>query len=414
MTPRVSPQQEIGVRPARKNKRTRANNAGSVRQLPSGTWQATYTIPGTTRRKTFTCRTKREAEKKLNQVLADLDRGMLAIPDDITLERWLELYFANKLPTLAASTAADYEWVRDKIILPALGKRPIQALRPLDIVGFYAQLATKYQRSILVQVRAILRGALREALINELVMRNVVEGIPLPARKALTDTEDPQEVSRALTPEEVTRYLGAAQTLRGRAYRWRRLFHLMLATGLRRGEICALRWEHVDLDRGELKVRRSVGVGKGGKPEEGPPKTLKSRRTVTLDAELVALLRDHAEEQATERAALKAWREHGMVFTTLRGTPIHPDDLSKVAREVARAAGVDVRLHDLRHTHASLLLSRGVPVEIVSERLGHADPAITLRIYRHVYYTEHLHHTYSLQDLLHGGPQQTAHPRPLN
>ncbi|MDP9766512.1 tyrosine-type recombinase/integrase [Deinococcus enclensis] len=414
MTTRPSPRQGSSEPQTRKNKRTRANNAGSVRELPSGTWQAAYSIPGTTRRKTFTCRTKREAEKKLNQILADLDRGLLAVPDNITLAEWMEQYFATKLPTLAASTAADYEWVRDKIILPALGHRPLQALKPLDIVGLYAQLALKYQRSVLVQVRAILRGALREALINELVMRNVVEGIPLPARKATPATEDPQEVGRALTPEEVTRYLGAAQTLRGRAHRWRRLFHLMLATGLRRGEICALRWENVDLDRGELKVRRAVGVGKGGKPEEGLPKTLKSRRTVTLDADMVALLRDHAEEQAIERAALKAWREHGMVFTTLRGTPIHPDDLSKVAREVARAAGVDVRLHDLRHTHASLLLSRGVPVEIVSERLGHADPAITLRIYRHVYHTEHLHHTYSLSDLLQGAPKVTTPSRPLN
>jgi integrase len=171
-------------------------------------------------------------------------------------------------------------------------------------------------------------------------------------------------------------------------------WRLLAATRMRPGEALALRWRDVDLDAGRLAVRRSIGVGKtkgaGERLVEGPTKTGRSR-VVDLDAGTVAVLR--AYRAARGLLALNLGRDSALVLSNLDGTHWHPERFSRrFAGQVVqarKALGEErlpvIRLHDLRHTHATLLLADGVPVKVVSERLGHASATITLTVYQHVH-----------------------------
>ncbi|MCU1671104.1 MAG: Integrase [Blastococcus sp.] len=213
-----------------------------------------------------------------------------------------------------------------------------------------------------------------------------------------TDRSTPPSPSEARPPEmqawtapELARFLAWADDYdRDLAMGWR----LLAATGMRRGEALALRWRDIDLDGGRLAVRRSVGVvkqkGAGEDLLEGPTKTGRSR-VVDLDAGTVAALR--AYRVARGALTLDLVRDTALVLSSFDGDHRHPERFSRqfnsqVSR-ARRALGEErlpqIRLHDLRHTHATLLLADGVPVKVVSERLGHASPTITLTVYQHVH-----------------------------
>jgi len=196
---------------------------------------------------------------------------------------------------------------------------------------------------------------------------------------------------QAWTAAELGRFLGWADARdRDLAMGWR----LLAFTGMRRGEALALRWRDVDLDAGRLQVRRSVGVvktkGAGEQLVEGPTKTGQSR-VVDLDSGTVAALRAYRAVRGS--LALDLVRDTALVLGNLNGTHRHPERFSRrfVAQvtQAGKALGEEqlpaIRLHDLRHTHATLLLAAGEPVKVVSERLGHANATITLTVYQHVH-----------------------------
>jgi integrase len=168
---------------------------------------------------------------------------------------------------------------------------------------------------------------------------------------------------------------------------------LLAMTGMRRGEALALRWRNVDLDAATLSVRRSAGVvrvkGEGASIAEGGTKSGKPR-VIDLDASTVAILRAH--RKASGGMALQLARDDALVFADQEGRHLHPerftrsfqDDVARCRKAIGEDALPVIRLHDLRHTHATLLLAKGVPVKVVSERLGHASPTITFQVYAHV------------------------------
>jgi integrase len=155
-------------------------------------------------------------------------------------------------------------------------------------------------------------------------------------------------------------------------------------TGMRRGEILGLRWRDVDLDRSRLSVRQAL-VATGYEVIHSTPKS-HCARVIDLDAETAAQLRKHRQRQDQERAELGAdYRDHNLVVAKENGEPIHPHTFSQsFERLIAKAGLRPIRLHDLRHTHATLALKAGVPVKVISERLGHESPAFTLKQYAHV------------------------------
>ncbi len=185
---------------------------------------------------------------------------------------------------------------------------------------------------------------------------------------------------RVWSPDELTQFLASIDGNRNEA-----LFRLLAMTGMRRGEVVALRWSDVDIAHRRLTVNQSVSVI-GGEEIVDAPKTRRSRRVIDLDPETVSLLKQHrARQRELFLMVGVAATASDRVFTNELGDPLRPASVGQAFRRLVDAAGVPViRLHDLRHTHASHLLMAGVNVKVVSDRLGHASVSFTLDTYGHV------------------------------
>jgi integrase len=217
----------------------------------------------------------------------------------------------------------------------------------------------------------VLTAGLNDAMKRGVVTRNVAELIDRPK---VTDRE-----MRWWSVVDTRRFLAHVDDDRLSA-----LWTLLLTTGPRRGEALGLKWPDVDLDASRLAVRRAL-VATGYQVRYSEPKTAASRRVVSLDPGTVAALRAHRARQLEERLMLGAgYLDEGVVFASVSGEVLHPDFVSKRFDRLVKAAGVPrIRLHDVRHTCATTLLEQGVPLKVVSERLGHSSTRITADLYQH-------------------------------
>jgi integrase len=229
---------------------------------------------------------------------------------------------------------------------------------------------------------------LKQALRWQLIARNPVE--------AVDKLKDSPKAMTLWTAAQAVHFLETARTDRLYA-----AFHLLLVTGMRRGEVLGLQWDDI---RGDvLYVRRSYTVS-NGKPLMSTPKTEKGIRRVILSDDTLHVLRLHQERQAAEKAYCEGiglrW-DGGMVFTTEIGTPIHPRNFQRTWDKLQEVAGVPhIRLHDARHLHASLLIRQGFDPRAVADRLGHSDPSFTLRTYSHAFEERRQAMAIGLSDLL--------------
>jgi integrase len=221
----------------------------------------------------------------------------------------------------------------------------------------------------------IVRKALADALRKGSVTRNVAD---------LADPPKPSAGRKAAvhawTPAQLRQFLDEIAS-----HRLYPAVYLAANTGMRRGEVLGLRWKDVDLDRCRLSVQQAL-VNIAYELEFADVKTQTSRRTIDLDERTIAVLRAWRKKQLEERLLVgRRDDEAGLVFTQPDGSPVHPDYFSQVfERHVSKSQLPRIRLHDLRHTHATILLQAGVPVKVVSERLGHSSPAFTMSVYQHV------------------------------
>jgi integrase len=276
------------------------------------------------------------------------------------------------------ATLEAYRRVVDSHLVPALGRLRLQHLTPPQIKAAYRSLHDdKGLSPTTVQlVHQVLSKALSDAINDGLLAANPAAKVKAPAR----NTPEMHTWSR----EQASKFLRHVDGERLAAM-WR----LFLTAGMRRGEVAALRWQDVDFDRASLSVRQTgnivggvwtVGTSKGRKGASA-----KSRR-LSLDAGTVEALRRHRTLQLQERMAWGGdWQDHGLVFVRGDGSPLNPSTIGQQLTVRARQAELPhVRVHDLRHTYATLALEAGVHPKIVSERLGHANIAITLNLYSHV------------------------------
>lgn len=327
-------------------------------------------------------RTKKEAEAGAVEILGTMQSGAYVSPSAETLgpylRAWLEAHRINK--PLRDSTYHGYRKIIDKYITPRLGAVALQKLRPEHLDAFYAELQRDGRRlgnaalsaRTVRHVHIVLRSALAAAVRKGRLASNPADRADAPAPKA---TE--MHVWSAL---ELRAFLEHVRDDRLYA-----AWLLAAGTGLRRGEVLGLRWKDCDLDSGRLTVTQTL-LDVGHKLTFGPPKTDAGRRTVALDAGTVAVLRAHRTRQLEERLACGGdFNDGALVFCRADGDPVHPAWFSRAFDQRVTASRLPaIRLHDLRHTHATIALGAGVNVKVVSERLGHSKIAITLDTYAHV------------------------------
>ncbi len=331
---------------------------------------------------------KRDAERLVNDLVKRKDDGTYRGPDRLTLGEYLtQRWLPGQVSQLSPSTFDSYRRNIDLHVVPRIGGVPLQKLAAEDLDGLYAALSTAGGRrdgkpgglspkSVRI-VHSILHKALSDARRKGTLTRNVAEVADAP--KARSAAKRPE--IKVWTPEELRAFLALVAENRHHA-----AWFLASHTGMRRGEVLGLRWGDVDLDARRLSVRQAV-ILVAYKLTISDVKTDNGRRSIDLDERTIAMLRTWRKGQLEERMLVgpAAYQDNDLVFARPDGTPINPDAFSQsFDRIVARSPLPRLRLHDLRHTHASILLKAGVPVKVVSERLGHANPAFTITVYQHI------------------------------
>ena len=293
----------------------------------------------------------------------------------LRLYQWIEHWSATSLEASSRkpSTKQLYRLLARKHLCPApLGTTPLDRLRKSDVDGLLVKLRRGGLSSSSVrQVYTILRQVLDDARLDGLIASNPATRVPRP-RVARTET-------RHLSAAEVTAVLAETQGLR-----YHPVLVLIAATGLRRDEALALRWEHIDFGRGLLRVAATMSRV-GDELVITEPKTARSRRTVPISPAVMSMLKAHKATQAAERLrAGEEWTYSGLVFATEAGGPVEPRNILRTIETAAARAGVeDVGVHTLRHSAATAWLDAGVHIKAVADLLGHSSIAVTGDIYGH-------------------------------
>jgi integrase len=359
--------------------RRRGPGEGLIRRRPDGRWEARLDLGwqnGKRKRKSFYGATRAEVRDKLTKAMRDLQQGLPLPGERLTvaafLTRWLEDVVRH---SVSPSTHEGYSRLVRLHVNPRLGKVLLARLTAAQVTQLYSALldrglAPRYVRLL----HAVLRRALKQAVRWNLLPRNPLESVDPPRSRT--------REFRVLSAEEAARFLEAAKEDRLFA-----LYVLALTTGMRLGELLALRWSDVSLETGEVRVTRKVSRIKGKGLTFSEPKTAKSRRSIVLAPMAVEALRQHRTAQLQERlAAGPAWEEQDLVFPNLVGRPYERQNVSQrgFKRLLQKAGLPSIRFHDLRHSAATLLLAHGIHPKVVQEMLGHSSIALTMDTYSHV------------------------------
>jgi integrase len=354
---------------------------GSIYQRKDKRWVGSFLIEETGKRKYFYGKTRGEVVEKLRQAQQEQKQGILATGPKQKLETYLEQWFeeVHTLHLRKTTYIVQYR-ILHKDIIPALGHIQLQKLTTQQVQRFYT---TKLQEGLapgsVRNIHVILRNALENAVRWNLIARNPCSQVTLPPQKK---SEKP-----TLTVEQAQHLLNVAG-----GHQLECLISLVFATGLRHGEMAALRWQDINFDERCLYVIRSVSRRGGikGKVQGGyflgEPKTESSKREVMLPHFVVNALKAHRVHQNEIR--LKAgshWQDRELVFCNRHGGFLHPDTLLKQFHELLREAGLPpMRLHDLRHNIATLLVVKMKnPLKLAQDLLGHSGDTITNQVYTH-------------------------------
>ena len=351
-----------------------------------------YKMPdGSTKRKKIVAKKRKELMQKVKEWKAQLTDGILQLDSDLTVEQLVNVWLGSVRTSLKPGTYSLYKSLITTHILPRYGIRKINSLRAIEIKYYlnsiYRRPSANSQHLSARTVNAIRntwRTCMAWAVAQGLIAHNPLDGVRLLR-------EEPKEI-KALSQEELIRLLSVAQAGDyypfdgsdfGNYSKFETYVAVTLAarTGMRRGEVFGLQWENVNFEKKMLHISKNLLANR----QLASPKTRTSIRNILLDKDTVELLKKWKIYQAKFAKDYSGIFEDrkGMVFTSARGTPISLDNFrSRQWKALTEAAGLPgIGFHSLRHTHATLLIAAGIPVKVVSERLGHKDVAMTMRTY---------------------------------
>lgn len=319
--------------------------------------------------------TKREAQKRLAELVTECEHGTYVEPSKQTVATFFADWLRDWAPGKASPKTLERYQSLVAHVIAAIGDKPMQQVRGGDLNRLYRDLAARgFAPQSVRHVHTVASRVFAHAFRQEEIRTNPCERVDAP--------KVPHTEAAVLRPEEIPVMLDG---LRGTV-----LYPIAvvgLGTGLRRGELLALRWIDVDLDGGTLAVKQSLEETPRGGLRFKEPKSARGRRTVSLSPSVVEVLKERRKDQLEHRLRLGMGKPpaDALVFTTFEGNPRRPDNVSRDFCEAMRRIGLPhISLHSLRHTHASMLLKAGEDVLTISRRLGHASAAITLNVYGHL------------------------------
>ena len=359
-------------------KRKNPNRAGTdARKRKDGRYETRATLNTRTgrRRVSFYGATAEEANNKRFQALAEQSQGILfSDPGRLTVGEYLQSWLIDTARYQVSEGSFErYERTCRNHLVPFFGRLRLRELTAAHVRAFKAR---KIEESLNPNTVGVMQGVLSTAL-NQAVDDGLIPSNPASrVKKAATREHSPM---RSLSQEEASRLLEAAVGTRDEA-----MLTLALRTGMRQGELAALRWEDVNLiGKPSITVRRSTDTRT--KTRVSTTKTGKERK-IHIGPRTVEVLKVHRARQLEERMAAASWADSDLVFPNTKGKVRRRDSVMRSLRRLLEEADLpkDVRFHDLRHTAGTLALRQGVPLHTVSKMLGHADPAMTLRRYAHV------------------------------
>ncbi len=352
-------------------------------------WEGKVTVGydenGKQRFKSVYGKTQNEALAKIAEIKQRLMNGTYS-DTKLTVAEYLEQWLREKERSVKERTAMLYREQAERYVIRKIGSVKLEKLTPLHLQRMISELADEIGVPTANKARTLMFAALKQAVRWQLIHRNPCE--------AVAKLKETRKEMTLWTPAETLKFLGAA-----RPHRLYAAFYLAVFAGLRRGELLGLRWK--DLTGPVLSVKQSLTV-LGGTPHFTTPKTRKGERHITVSPDVLEVLAQHRLIQEAEAKALgDAWTDSGLIFATEVGTLIHPRNFERTFKDLLKTADVTkARLHDLRHLHVSLLVSKGFDPRSIADRVGHTNPSFTMDVYSHMFATQRAQAAVGMADLL--------------
>lgn len=338
---------------------------------------------GKPKRKAFYFRTRAEAAAKLHEILPKIKNGTYSEPSKQLFADWLDSWLNNYMkPSLRATTWESYFYLINKHIKPTLGHLRLNQITTAHLQKLYNEKQKDGSRAdgkegglsarTVRYIHVVIHGALEQAKKEGTILINPSDNVKLPR-------EQKKEI-KYFSIDDISKFIEAAQETS-----WFPAYFLELATGLRRGELLALRWKDIDLEHGTVTVNQNLVRVKGGlKFQE--PKTKLANRTISIPPKVTDELKSHRKRQAEAKLlAGAAYEDQDLVFCNELGGPSCPRAISRHFERLLKKAGLpQITFHGLRHTYATMSLQQGVDIKTTQENLGHYKAAFTLDVYSNV------------------------------
>jgi integrase len=323
--------------------------------------------------------TKKQAQAELTKLLAARDTGTLVIPSKTTLAEYLRNWIdVAETLSIAPKTAERYRQLIENQIVPHLGATPMQEMKPAHVKAWHAALLkppAPISARTVGHAHRVLHKALADAVRHELLFRNPASAVS-PPKVAASEMKvlDAHQVRLALEAMRKTSIYPQIA--------------ILLLTGMRRGELMGLQWRDIDFDTKRMRIERSVEKTKAAGLRLKEPKTKHGRRAIALSEASIGILHEHRKATLEQRLTLALGRlpDDAFVFGSYDGSLRDPDRITQDWKRFSAARGLPrVTLHALRHSHASALIASGADPVVVSRRLGHASPVVTMSVYAHLF-----------------------------